>query len=70
MDYILVVGSIKTVQERVAENLRKGYVLYGNPFRSGNRILQSGDPAYPGTCEFTSEIVQPMTRFRHYIRED
>lgn len=61
MNYILVNGSTGTIKKKINDKLNKGYILYGDPFRSGNRILLSGDLAYPGSCEYTNEIIQTMT---------
>ncbi len=68
-EYKLVVGSTKTLSEKVKGCLSAGFVCLGDPFRTGNRIFVSGDSAYPNSCEYTAEIAQAMIAY-YGIKKD
>ena len=58
MNYILVRGRVEILPKAVTENLRNGHQLYGNPFRTGNKIiLERG--SVPG---YVAEIAQAMIK--------
>ena len=60
MLYKVVTGTTSSIQTKVQKLLDDGWVLNGSPFNTGNKIRISGDPAYPGTCDYTVEIGQSL----------
>lgn len=60
IDYKVITGGVTKIGEQVTKALYRGYKLVGVPFKTGNRIRVSGDPAYPNSCEYESEIGQAV----------
>lgn len=68
--YELIVGSPSRLAQTVRGFLADGWVLHGSPFRTGNRLLISGDPAYPVSCEYTNELAQAVHKGNAEAEED
>lgn len=62
MKYKILRDRASEISSIVNEHLADGWELHGQPFRTGNKILLSGDMAYPGSCKYTNEIGQAVIK--------
>ena len=62
MEYKLIRERASRIGDVINLHLKEGWKLKGDTFKTGNRILTSGDPVYPITCSYASEIAQAMVK--------
>jgi len=58
--YKLLTGVPSVLEKQINNNLRAGFILYGLPFSTGNRIESSKTPTFSDCCTFVAEIAQAM----------
>lgn len=62
MKYKILSDKMSKISIMVNEHLAAGWELYGIPFRTGNKVLISGQENYPDSCRYTNECAQAMIK--------
>ncbi len=60
MEYKILTGTSEDLSGKVTDHSNKGWTIWESPFRTGNKILIGGDPAYSNSCDYTAEIAQAV----------